>query len=86
MNPEEKQMLQESLTLSRENNAMLHTMRRSQKLASIMRVVYWILILAVSYGAYKFVEPYLTKTMDLFKTSQVQLEGLKSFSDKFKLN
>ena len=86
MNPEERQMLQESLELSRENNSILKSMRSSQRWASFMRVIYWILIIAVSYGAYKYTEPYLTKAMQIFQTAQTDLNSLKSTTDKFKLN
>ena len=85
MNPDEKQMLQESLELSRQNNAMLHSMRRIQKWASFMRIVYWILIIAVSYGAYKYTEPYLNKAMQIFQSTQTDLNSLKSITGQFKL-
>ena len=86
MNPEEKQLLQEAVALSKDNNAILHAMRRSQRLASIMRVVYWIVIIGISYGAYVYTQPYLDKAANLFKSSQIQLDSLKGLGDKFKLN
>ncbi|MCX6755538.1 MAG: hypothetical protein NT068_03335 [Candidatus Nomurabacteria bacterium] len=84
MNPEEKQMLQEALTLSRDNNSILRTMRRNQRWASVMRVIYWVIIIGISYGAYVYTQPYLDKAATLFKSSQAQLDSLKGLSDKFK--
>ncbi|MCX6752758.1 MAG: hypothetical protein NTW62_00195 [Candidatus Nomurabacteria bacterium] len=85
MNPEEKQMLQEALSLAKDNNSMLHSMRRAQMWASIMRVIYWILIIGISYGAYIYTQPYLDKAVNLFKSSQAQLDSLKSVTNQFKL-
>ena len=84
MNPDEKQMLQESLSLAKDNNSMLHSMRRSQRWASIMRVIYWVIIIGVSYGAYVYTQPYLDKAVNLFKSSQAQLDSLKGMTSQFK--
>ncbi len=59
MTPEEKSLLERTYKLSEENNAMLRGIRRSTRLANAMRIIYWIVILGVSVGAYYAVEPYI---------------------------
>ncbi|MES2416214.1 MAG: hypothetical protein V4504_00730 [Patescibacteria group bacterium] len=82
MNPEEKQMLEETLELSQENHKMLKHIRRSQKMASIMRIFYWILVLIVSYGAYTFAQPYVDQMINIFQTSQTELNNIRNLGTK----
>ncbi|GEM_PF-628607 len=42
-----------------DNNAMLIKLRKSQKNATRMRVVYWILVIILCVGSIYFVAPYL---------------------------
>jgi hypothetical protein len=84
MNPEEKQMLEETLELSQENNKMLKHIRRSQKMAAVMRIFYWVLVLVISYGAYTFAEPYVNQMINIFQTSQTELNNIRNFGNKLK--
>ena len=84
MDPETKKLLQDTFTLTQENNKMLHTMRRIQKWSSVIRVVYWIVIVLVSYGAYTFIQPYFNKATQFIQTSQTDLNNLKNIGSKFK--
>ncbi len=59
MDPELKNMLKETLELTRSNNELLLKLRKTQKWAMYYRVGYWIVILGISFGAYYAIEPYL---------------------------
>lgn len=60
MTPEEKSLLERTYKLAEENNGILHSMRRSARWASVMRYIYWAVIILLSFGAYYFIQPYLT--------------------------
>ena len=70
MTPDEKSLLERTAALAQENNAILRSMRRTARFETIMRVIYWVIILGASYGAYVFVQPYVN-TM-LASVSQLQ--------------
>jgi len=59
MDPLDRQMLRETLELARENNEYLKKMRRTMLMGSVMKFVYWIVILGAAVGAFYFVKPYI---------------------------
>jgi len=73
MTPEEKSLLERTYKLSEENNEILRSIRRSNRAGMIMRVLYWIVIIVVSFGAYYFIQPYLTLLTGLSGTSGFDL-------------
>jgi len=68
MDPESKKLLEETLELEQENNKILHSMKRSMALARIMNVVYWLIIIGISIGAFYFVQPYFNKVLGLYNS------------------
>jgi hypothetical protein len=66
MDGETKELLRESIEISKENNAMLKKMVRAQKWTNIYRVVYWGIIIFSSLGAYYFIQPYLSSLINLY--------------------
>lgn len=67
MTPEERELLNKSVTLAEENNTMLRAMRRSQRMASIMRGIYWGFLILSAIGAYYFIQPYLGPLLDVYE-------------------
>jgi hypothetical protein len=59
MTPEEKSLLERTYKMTVENNDILHRMRRSARFSSVMRYVYWAVIIILSFGAYYFIQPYV---------------------------
>ncbi len=59
MTPEEKSLLERTYKLSEENNKILISMRRSARVASILRYAYWVVIIVLSFGAYYAIQPYV---------------------------
>lgn len=73
MSPEERELLEKSVSLSEENNKMLHAMRRSMFWAHVSSVLYWLVIIGISVGAFYYLEPYVEKAMNLYNSiSNVQ--------------
>ncbi|MDE1974950.1 MAG: hypothetical protein KGI49_00330 [Patescibacteria group bacterium] len=58
MTPEERALLERTAASVEENNKILRGLRRSNRTAIIMRVVYWIVIIVLSFGAYYLIQPY----------------------------
>jgi len=78
MSPEERELLNRSVSLAEENNKMLHSMKRSQRMASIMRAVYWIFIIGSAVGAYYFIQPYVDQIKDVYTGAGEALNNFKS--------
>lgn len=66
MDPNDRALLQETLALSKENNDILRTMRRSMRWASAMRAFYWLIIIGSMVGAYYYLQPYLKPLMNTY--------------------
>ena len=81
MTPEEKKLLEKTADLAEENNKILRGMRRNSRLSGAFHIVYWLVILGVSYGAYIYVKPYsdqLLKITGGIKGSLDQIEKINS--------
>ena len=66
MPPEEKELLEKSVVLAEDNNKILRSMRNSMRWGRIMTVVYWILIIGISVGAFYFLQPYVDQVIKTY--------------------
>jgi len=66
MSPEERELLQRCVELAEENNSMLHSMRHSMRLARIMSIAYWVVIIGSAVGALYLIQPYLDAMMGAY--------------------
>ena len=66
MDPEVKNLLEENLKISKENNVMLLKIRSVQRWAQITRIFYWVLIIAITIGAFYFIKPYLGNLLNIY--------------------
>jgi len=60
---EEKELLK----LTKENNEILHKMRRSLFWGRVFKAVYLIIILGVTFGAYYLIQPYLEGVLGAYQ-------------------
>ncbi len=90
MDDEIENLLRQTKALVEENNKILKGIRRSNRVGSFFRFIYWIVIIALTIGAYAYVQPYLNSMMKLYNqlettnnnitTTQNSLgDGIKSF-------
>lgn len=82
MNPEEKRILEETLSLARENHKMLRTMRRHAWFGLCFKILVWaVLILAPLYFYQKYLEPIMGQFQSATggKTGTVAGTGLFGF-------
>jgi hypothetical protein len=77
MDPESKKLLQDTLALAKENNGMLHSMRRSMRVARVMSFIYWIFIIGSAVGAYYILQPYITQVMGIYSGASDVLKNFK---------
>jgi uncharacterized membrane protein len=66
MDPESQKLLEETLTLEQENNKMLRSMKRSMLWGRVMTVIYWLLIIGISVGAFYFLQPYVNQVIKTY--------------------
>jgi hypothetical protein len=78
MTPEERSLLERTYKLAEENNSILRSIRRSNRLSTAMRVLYWVVILALSFGAYYFIQPYVETLMSAYGDLQGNLQSLRN--------
>ena len=84
MSPEERELLEKSVELAVDNNKILHSIRRSMRLAHIASVVYWMFILGSAIGLYYFIQPYLGQISDIYGGAKNNLESVNTFLQSFK--
>jgi hypothetical protein len=77
MDPESKKLLEDTFRLSEDNNKMLHSMRRSMRVGHIMSLLYWIIIIGVSIGAFYYAQPYIDQMMKLYGNASSVLKNFK---------
>lgn len=78
MDLDAQQIAKETLELTRENNHMLKKIRGSQKTAQMLRALYWVIIVALSFGAYVYLTPYLQKLEGIYTQGTGVLDSLKN--------
>ncbi len=59
MTPEERSLLENTHQLAKENNELLHAMKRRARLGTAVKVFYWAVIIGLSFGAIYFIQPYV---------------------------
>ena len=82
MTPEEKQLLQETANLVKENHQILKSMRRSARIASFMRALYWIIILGSVFGTYYLIQPYINALTEGYAGIKQNVSNVKGLTDK----
>ena len=66
MDEEYKKLLEENLRVSRENNSLLLKVRSVQRWASVTRILYWVVLIGISFGAFYFLQPYIENIMKIY--------------------
>lgn len=78
MTPEERELLTQSIKLAEENNKMLRGLRRRARISSFLRIVYWMIILGITFGAYYFIEPYVNSMVKSYNDIKSNVENVKN--------
>jgi hypothetical protein len=59
MTPEERSLLERIAALTEENNKLLKSMQKSARWRTAFQIFYWVLIIALTFGAFYFIQPYI---------------------------
>lgn len=81
MNPEEKELLKKTLELAKENNQMLHSIKRQMLWGRVFRIVYWVLIIGAAIGIYYYIDPYINDAIDAYGSLK---SNVQNFGDLFR--
>lgn len=84
MDPESKQLLENTFRLSEENNKMLHSMRRSMRIARVLSFLYWALIIGSAVGAYYFIQPYIDQLLGTYGNAKSNIESINTLFNSLK--
>lgn len=71
------QKMEELLLLTRENNKMLRSLRKAQRMTSLFSFIYWMFILGSIFGAYYYFQPTIQKYVKVMQTSVDTLQQLE---------
>lgn len=79
MDPESKKLLEETLAVAQENNQMLRELRRSMRIARVMSILYWVLIVGSAVGAFYFIQPAIDDLMGAYGGAGDTIKQLQQF-------
>jgi Trk-type K+ transport system membrane component len=82
MTPEERSLLERTYNLTEDNNKILRSMRRSQRVSTVIRSIYWLFIIGASLGAYYLVQPYIDTVFGAYKNAISTFQGVGQDIDK----
>ena len=86
MDPESKKLLEENLRLAEENNKMLRSLHRSMRLRRFVSIIYWVLIIGSTVGAYYFIQPYIEQVVGVYSGGKDKLDNINKFFESFQKN
>jgi hypothetical protein len=78
---QEKKMLEETLKLSKENNDMLHKMRRAQIWERVTRIIYWCVVIIVALAGYYILQPFFEGVGEAYNTVRESVAEIKGVAD-----
>jgi hypothetical protein len=81
MTPEERELLNRSIEIAEENNKILRGIRRNARFSSILRAIYWLIILGTAFGAYYFVKPFIDPVIKSYNGMQQNIESVKNITN-----
>ena len=82
MDQRERELLENTFNLAKENNEILRKMRRAQKIADFMRFMYWIIIIGVTIGAFYFMQPYIEQMKGLIEKAGISINTFNNILPK----
>ena len=85
MDPEDRKLLQETIELVRENNQMLHKVRRVQKRTTLWSIFKITIVVGIALGSFYFLQPYVDRLVEIYKSVfslEQQLKDSSMFQSK----
>ncbi len=82
MDPEDKNTLRKVLELEQKNNKMLNSIQKSMFWSKVFRAIYWVIIVAVSIGAYYYIQPYIDQAISAYGGFKGDVMNMKNLFNK----
>lgn len=74
----DKESFDRLVKLTEENNKILHKMWRATRVAGLVRIFYWLLVIGVSIGAFYYLQPYIDQLMAVYGGIQDSVGSFQS--------
>ena len=84
MTPEERSLLERTHELAKENNELLRNLKRRARLSNVMKILYWVVIIGISLGAFYFIQPYVDMVRGLTGGSSTKENNSNSYAQQIK--
>jgi len=82
MNPNEKELLEKTYEMAKENNHILKGIRRTNRWSTFFRIFYWIVIIGISVGAFYYIQPYINPILKAYSSLQSNISNIGSVVNK----
>ena len=80
MSNDKDSLFQKSYELAVENNKMLKSMLRNQRLATVARAIYWLVVIGAAVGLYYYIQPFTDPIVETYGSFRV---GISNFAEFF---
>jgi len=77
----EKKLLKETAELARENQKLIKKVRRAQLWGRAFRIIYWVIILGVTFGAYYFIQPFVEQFLNIYEGISGGIDSVQNVGD-----
>lgn len=82
MESEDRELLKKTLAVSEENNKMLRSIYRAQRWGRVWKITYWVAVVALAFGAYYYIQPYVDRLLEVYGGLSGQDENAGSIGDR----
>lgn len=83
---DDRKKIDELLELERDNNRMLHRMRRSMVWGHIFTILYWLAILGAVGWSYLYLQPYIVKYWGTYQSLIKTYDNIQKVSNSIPSN
>jgi len=78
-----KELVRENTALIKETHGMVKSLHRASVWRTTLKFIWIGIIVAISFGAYIYLQPYLEQVMRLYETAASTLEQARQFGSQF---
>lgn len=71
--------LDEILELQKGNNKMLKKVLNHQKMANLMKLLYWVVLIGITYGVFSYFKPQMENLKSIYLNGNAAIEKLNNF-------
>lgn len=76
-----KTLLRENIEVSKESLKILKKINRGRIFGNVFKTLKWMLIIGISFGAYYYIEPFVSKYLDLMKGLTSGVENVQKIGN-----